>query len=263
MNFKHIVLAIAVACGTVQAANVTPEVTSLEHVPQKVLLVGNSYTYYNCGLFDYMWGFAGDRAIDLQTQMATIAGADFDWHDVERLIDPPGKSWSFVFKKDENGRLFDVVVLQGNSLAPIDERMKDNYREWAAKHVKTIREHGSEPVFFMTWARKDKPEMTQQLAEATLAVANENHALCIPVGLAFKRALEEDPDLNLIMPDKSHPTAIGSYLASAVIFSALTKTSLVGSNFLGGCEKPLDPKIADAMQRVAWETVVDFYGWKK
>ena len=46
----------------------------------------------------------------------------------------------------------------------------------------------------MTWAYADKPEMTKQLADATIAVANENNALVIPVGLAFANALKQRPD---------------------------------------------------------------------
>ena len=129
------------------------------------MVIGNSYSYYNCGVFDYLWGFAADQKEDLQTAQATIAGADLDWHHVESLINPPGKSWSFIFKKDKQGRLFDAVLLQPNSMSPIDPRMVDNFKEWAGKHIKTIRAAGSEPALVMTWARKGKPEMKKPLAD--------------------------------------------------------------------------------------------------
>ena len=43
----------------------------------------------------------------------------------------------------------------------------------------------------MTWAYADKPEMTKQLAVATIAVAYENNALVFPVGLGFANALTQ------------------------------------------------------------------------
>ena len=51
----------------------------------------------------------------------------------------------------------------------------------------------------MTWAYKGRPEMTKQLADATISVANENNAMVIPVGLAFAKATEKRPQLSLIV----------------------------------------------------------------
>ena len=127
---------------------------------------------------------------------------------------------------------------------------------------KDIRATGAEPIFLMTWAYADKPEMTKQLADATIRVANENKALVIPVGLAFAQALKERPDLKLTVEDNRHPTATGSYLEGAVIFAALTHTSPEGAPFLGGCEKPLAKKDAQFLQTIAWKTVKESYEWK-
>lgn len=243
--------------------SVKPAVTSLKAKPKTAIIIGNSYTYYNCGLFDYLWGFSGaSETTKLETQMSTTAGAGLDWHDVKGLLEPEGRSWTYLFKKHD-GRIFDAVVLQGNSLEPIDPRMKDDFRKWAGIHAKTIRETGAEPLLLITWARKGKPEMTKALADATTAVANEVGAMAIPAGLAFAKVSREHPEIELIMPDNSHPTAAGSYLASAVIWAALTHESLVGNAFLGGCEKPLPPETARILQEAAWSTAVEFYGWTR
>lgn len=114
----------------------------------------------------------------------------------------------------------------------------------------------------MTWAYADKPEMTKQLADATIAVANENNALVIPVGLAFANALKQRPDLKLTVADNRHPTSAGTYLEAATILAALTKKSPEGASYLGECEKPLTEKDAAFLQKVAWDTVKNFYGWK-
>lgn len=242
--------------------SIAPKVTALQNKPQTALIVGNSYTYYNCGLFDYLWGFSGNsQHTKLETQMSTTAGAGLDWHDVEGLVRPTGNSWSFLFKKHD-GRIFDVVILQGNSKEPIDPRMSDAYKTYAAKHIKTIRSTGGEPALMMTWAREGQSEMTKALADATIEVGNQNNTMVIPVGLAFAEVKRSHPEITLIMPDKSHPTAAGSYLASAVIWSALTKESLEKNAFLGGCEKPLTKETAETLQSIAWKVVKNFYGWK-
>lgn len=250
---KKLVLAAAITAiaSSVLAADysVKPKVTSLKAQPQTVLIVGNSYTYYNCGLFDYLWGFSGaSKTKKLETQMSATAAAGLDWQDVKGLVQPTGNSWSFLLKKHD-GRLFDAVILQGNSLEPIDPRMKDSFRKYAALHSKTIREADGEPLLMITWARDGKPEMTQQLADATIKVANENNAMAVPVGLAFAEVQRRHPEIKLIMPDHSHPTAAGSYLAGAVIWSTLLKESLEGNTFPGGCEKPLPPDVTLKLQK--------------
>lgn len=242
--------------------NLTPAVTALKNIPKNVMIIGNSYTYYNCGLFDYLWGFKDDQKIELYTAQATIAGADLDWHNVEYLINPPGQSAEIIYKRNKDGVLFDTVLLQPNSISPIDPPRVDNFKKWAKNHIATIRKAGAQPALVMTWARKGQPEMTAKLADAVIKVGNEHNTLVIPVGLAFAKAQKLNRKLELIMPDKSHPTAAGSYLESAVIWSALLKKPLEGSKFYGGCEKPLKPADALFLQKVAWDTVKEFYGWK-
>jgi hypothetical protein len=108
----------------------------------------------------------------------------------------------------------------------------------------------------MSWAYKDKPEMTAQLAEAYTIAGNANDALVIPAGLAFARAIAKRPDLELYQPDKRHPSLAGTYLAAATVFAALTKKSPVGSTYNAG----LDNDLANFLQATAWETVQTYYG---
>ncbi|MBM6705019.1 hypothetical protein H6A60_11130 [Sutterella massiliensis] len=63
------------------------------------------------------------------------------------------------------------------------------------------------------------------------------------------------------MPDHSHPTAAGSYLAGAVIWSTLMKESLEGNTFPGGCEKPLPPEVTLKLQKAAWDVTKAFFRW--
>lgn len=250
---------------------IKPKVTELKVAPERVLLVGNSFMYYNCGVNGYISGFAKDKGKKLSVTMATIGGAGLDWHDVKSYLRPNGlRSYSttndgsnkLIFHKYPGGKVFEAVVLQDNSQGPIHPELKKFFEKYGAIHSKDIRATGAEPLFLMTWAYHGRPEMTQQLADATTKVANDNNAMVIPAGLAFANALKERPDLKLTVADNRHPTAAGSYLEAAVIFAALTHTSPEGANYLGGCEKPLSEKDAQFLQGIAWKTVKDFYGWK-
>ena len=61
----------------------------------------------------------------------------------------------------------------------------------------------------MTWPKKDKPEEITKLADNTIRIANEAKMMTVPVGLAFMEAIKAKPDLEMYMPDKSHPSAAG------------------------------------------------------
>jgi hypothetical protein len=78
----------------------------------------------------------------------------------------------------------------------------------------------------------------------------------IPAGLAFARVRAKQPELNLYQPDRRHPSMAGTYLASCVVFAALTGRSPVGNPYLAG----LDEATAKMLQTAAWETAQDYYG---
>jgi hypothetical protein len=192
--------------------------------------------------------------------MVTIGGSGFDWHDVESYFRPNAiGNYSFdennvvVFNKPN--KLFDVAVMMDCSQCPIHPTLKSVFTDYAKKNSDTVRAHGARPVFFMSWAYADKPEMTAQLAEAYTVAGNANNALVIPAGLAFARARAAQPELNLYVPDKRHPSLAGTYLATCVVFAALTGRSPVGNPYTAG----IDPPTAKFLQTVAWETVQEYY----
>ncbi|MCG5030888.1 hypothetical protein MAF45_05445 [Mesosutterella sp. OilRF-GAM-744-9] len=76
----------------------------------------------------------------------------------------------------------------------------------------------------------------------------------IPVGLAFELA-EKTGRAKLRMPDGRHPSAAGTYLYGAVLYSSLFGRSPEGLAYRGGCEKPLEPALARFLQGCAWKAV--------
>ena len=159
--------------------------------------------------------------------------------------------------------MFDVVILQGMSTEPIAEKSIPTFKKFLKQHVATVKAKGAEPIVVDTWARQNKPEDTKKLADSIISAANESDAIVLPVGLAFAESLKQRPDLVMYQKDKSHPTAAGSYLYGAMLYGLLFKKSPEGMAYLGECEKPLKPEDAKFLQKLAWDVLTDFYGWKK
>jgi hypothetical protein len=191
---------------------------------------------------------------------ATISGSGLDWHDVESYFRPNAVS-SYSFDRSNNivfnnpkDKLFDVAIMMDCSQCPIHPQLKSVFQEYAKKHSDTVRKHGAKPIFFMSWAYADKPEMTNELAEAYTQAANANGAYVIPAGLAFARSIARKPDLNLYAPDKRHPSLAGTYLSACTVYASLFRKTPVGLKYLGG----LDEATATHLQNVAWDTVQDY-----
>src|SRR3981081_1477158 len=242
-----------------------PVVTSLgPDFPKTGIFIGNSFFYYNNGLPGHL--SLMEKAADpankqaYRNTMVTIGGSGFDWHDVESYF-RPNAIGNYSFDDDNNvvfnklDKLFDVAVMMDCSQCPIHRKLKPVFTDYARKNSEIVRAHGARPVFFMSWAYADKPEMTAPLAEAYTIAGNENNALVIPAGLAFARAISKQPELNLYAPDKRHPSLAGTYLASCVVFAALTGRSPVRTSYLAGVDAPT----AAFLQTVAWETVQEYY----
>lgn len=202
---------------------------------------------------------------DWKARIITISSGRLSYHDVEQYMGP--HEMDPYAKKDEKGNLinpmFDVVILQGMSTEPIAEKSIPTFKKFLKQHVATIKAKGAEPIVVDTWARQNKPEDTKKLADAIITAANENDAIVLPVGLAFAESLKQRPDLLMHQKDKSHPTAAGSYLYGAMLYGLLFKKSPEGMTYLGECEKPLKPEDAKFLQKLAWDVLTDFYGWKK
>ena len=251
---------------TAAPAQVKPIVTSLgPDFPKSEIFIGNSFFYYNNGMPGHVSllekAADPDHKQDYRATMATIGGSGLDWHDVESYFRPNAiGAYSFDDQNNVNfnklDKLFDVAVMMDCSQCPIHPKLKTVFTEYAKKDTAIVRAHGARPVFFMSWAYADKPEMTAQLAEAYTIAGNANDALVIPAGLAFARAIGKQPELNLYAPDKRHPSLAGTYLAACTVFAALTGRSPIGNSYHAGIDAPT----VAFLQTVAWETVQDYYG---
>ena len=227
------------------------------------IYIGNSFFYYNNSLHGHVGQLvaAGLPQQRLRSVSVTISGSGWDWHDVESYFRPNAVG-SYIFDRDNNivfinprGKIFDLAIMMDCSQCPVHPTLRANFTEYAKRHSLTVRARGAQPVFFMSWAYADKPEMTAQLAEAYTVAANDNGAFVIPAGLAFARSIEQRPSLNLYAPDKRHPSLAGTYLAACTVYASLFGKSPAGVEYTAG----LDADTARHLQTVAWETVQGYF----
>lgn len=255
-------VALFVSAGSADA-EVKPTVKTLGITPASAIYIGNSFYYYNNSLHGHVSQMvqAATPPGRIRSVSATISGSGWAWHDVESYFRPNALS-SYTFDRnnkvvfnDPKEKLFDVAIMMDCSQCPLHPELKKDFTDYAKKHTETVKKHGAKPVFFMSWAYADAPEMTTQLADAYTEAANANGAFVIPAGLAFARSIALKPELNLYVPDKRHPSLAGTYLAACTVYASLYGKSPVGIKYNAG----LDEATATHLQTVAWETVQTYF----
>ena len=221
-------LVFLVAAFSNALAETKPLITSLASgAPVHSMYVGNSFFYYNNGLPTHVAqladGMPGYAQFRMSGTMVTIGGSGLDWHDMESYFRPRAigyynfdKNNVIVFNK--RNKYYDAVIMMDCSQCPIHPQLSRIFTEYANKNATIARKHEVEPILFMSWAYKDKPEMIVGLSEAYTRAGNENKELVIPAGLAFARVIKERPELELYQSDKRHPSLIGTYLAAATVY---------------------------------------------
>jgi hypothetical protein len=245
-------------------AQTTPQRTALRGnaAPSSILWVGNSFFYYNNSMHNHVLSLvrANDAKTKARAVSVTISGSGIDWHDIASYFRPNGIGrYSFVGDNEivfnKPGRQFDAVIIMDCSQCPIHPQLQGVFHEYAKKQSDIVRANGAQPIFFMSWPYKDKPDMGPQLAEQYTLAGNENDALVIPAGIAFSNAIAKRPELEFYQPDKRHPTLIGTYLAACTAYAAIYRKSPVGNAYTAG----IDARLARFLQEIAWDTVESYY----
>ena len=254
-----LVLLVIAGCAT-QTPNPTTTPVAQSGPPKSMLWVGNSFFYYNNSMHGHVALLTrGDNSIAHRGVSVTISGSGIDWHDVASYLGPDriGR-YSFVgdneIRFNPPGPQFDAAMIMDCSQCPIHPQLQSVFHEYAKKHADTIRANGARPILFMSWAYKDKPEMTTQLAEQYTIAGKANGAQVVPAGLAFAKSVARKPDVELYMSDKRHPSLAGTYLAACTVYAALLGKSPVGNAYTAG----LPAEVAAHLQQVAWDTAQEY-----
>jgi hypothetical protein len=179
--------------------------------------VGNSYTYF-WNLPQQLNAMAEAKNVPLKAYQSTAGGTNLGqhWRGEKNL-----RSKEIIQEKT-----FDAIIIQDHSMRSIEA--PDSLMYFGKKITALIRSRGAQPYLYMTWARIWDPYMQDPIQQAYEALGKETGAQVVPVGLAWQKARQLRPDLDLYDPDGSHPSPLGTYLTACVFFSSLTGESPVG-----------------------------------
>ena len=187
----------------------------------KVLMLGNSYTYF----FDMpkiLQALFDENGVDAQVDSITAGGRR-----LAQNADEGDPLHAEIVKKCAQNA-YDVLILQEQSHTPMS-----HYREFlrgvcgCVELVKPAR-----TVLYATWGRKEgcdlldefgwtNQSMTEGLAAAYDAAARRVGGQSAHVGKCFFEIRKEYPDIELYDRDLSHPSYAGSCVAALTIYKKL------------------------------------------
>ena len=229
-----------------------------------LMLVGNSFFYYNNSLHNHLGDLIKNdpNVNSMKRRSITINGSDLPWHDLESYLSNEHIGSFRIDTKNNNKYVpssntkTDAVIFMGCSLCPIHPDTKDTFQVYVQRYSEIIRDKNAEPMLFMSWPYKNKPEMINSLRDVFVDTANKNNLLLIPAGEAFYRFNSSYPEIDLYTKDLRHPSKEGTYLAAAVVFASLYGKATAGNPGIMG----LDPEVALKIQMSVDKTVSEFMG---
>jgi len=181
----------------------------------RILFIGNSHTYFND-----MPGMVAARARECGYDCEVTMIAHGGWFLAQHL-DEPDVRFNIFYGH------YDYVVLQEHS-HPFGP--EDVFFDAVRKLNAWIRETGSKPVIYMTWAKKDEEYNQQRMIDAHRQIAEEVGALLAPVGENWWPYMKSWPNLEMYYEDGAHASAAGSDFAAKhiwdTIYTDLMRTSL-------------------------------------
>ncbi len=204
---------------------------------KRILLIGNSYTFFNGGLDKQLKGLAPAA----ETECIAEGGYTLEthWEHGNALRRIRDTKW-------------DCVVLQEQSQFPVVNQKR--FYDFAGKFNEEIRRSGAKTILLMTWERPDSRQYgvtTENVAAAYTALGRQLGVTVAPAGVAFARALRRRPELALYRED-GHPTTEGTYLAACVLYQTIFNQSPVGNPY---SEPSVPADTRDFLQQMAADSL--------
>jgi hypothetical protein len=233
---------------------------------ERILFFGDSNTFWVDEYFPKL-AASGDPPIQVESKGAMLGGAPLQSH------------WdSNTAEIDEiRAGKWDVVVLE-EDLGDDWPNRATEMPEYARKFYEVINKAGAKMVLFMSYPDTTVTSpTTQDIATVLRKSGTELGVKVAPVGLAFQRALQARPDLDLYANDGDHPSPSGYYLTLVVFYATIFDRSPIGLSYrmedvdlyseeamLWSMHQGWTLTDQDALflQRIAWETVQDYQAGK-
>lgn len=192
----------------------------------RVLLIGNSFTYYN----------DMNQPNGILYQIATNAGYKVT---VDSVYKGGYYLYQFLNEKDQYGakalsllrnEKYDMVVIQDQSASPITN--PGDFYDSCRRFKELIDKNGAEMWLYETWGYKngykdltkfgkDTFDMEMKLRAGYAAIGKELSVPVIYAGAAFSQSYRENPGIELYHSDIKHPGVMGSYLIAWTIFGSM------------------------------------------
>lgn len=228
---------------------------------RKILFLGNSYTAVNNLPLEVF-----TLALSLDDSIYYDSYAPGGYRLMNHATD--ATTLAKISKED-----WDFVVIQAQSQEPSwrPSQVATEVLPYATILNDSIKSNNActETIFYMTWGRKNGDQqncptwppvctftgMQERLMTGYVAMAEQNNATLAPVGLAWKEAMDNDPDslINLFSQDNSHPSVAGTYLTACVMYATLFQKSPLGAKYFAG----LSESDALFLQQVAEDVVLN------
>ncbi len=243
--FICVLIFIACGCAPTVSCSDDPECT-------QILFVGNSYTSTN-DLPGALIGIAKSGGHRVETGMTAPGG----WFLADHIN-------STETIEQINSQKWDFIVLQEQSQTPASVQVRTTQMYPAIRAlVGKIKDNGSAPILFITWAHRDGwPEQNiptyenMQIAidEGYTTIGQELKVRMSPVGFAWLKMRQQNPQMNLWQDDGSHPNEMGTYLAACVFYASIFRESPVGLAYKGSLSK----EDAALLQQIAADAVLNY-----
>ena len=216
---------------------------------EKILFVGNSYLYYNNSVHNHVENLLREHYENesVDTKLTAIGGSKLQHHSIDQILN---------YKNFNLDKPVDKIIFQGGSSEVITAKSRENFAATAKNYSEKAQAMGIDTYLYMTHAYRDsdiryEENLIEKIKLAYYEAGKISNSTVIPVGIAFEIAYRKNPNIKLHLPDGTHPTMLGTYLASATVFTTLTEESPEGLmyDYMGR----VGTKDRIFLQKVAWE----------
>ncbi len=226
-----------------------------------ILFLGNSYTYTS-NLPGTLYNLALAGGDTIYHESNTPGGYTLEGHSTNNatLTKISSRDWDFVVMQEQSQLPSFPPAQVAAQVYPYADILVDS--------IKSNYEC-TEPVFFMTWGRRDGDQsncqfypplctfegMNARLRESYLEMRLDNDATVAPCGAAWHQMKLENNTFwtGLYSSDGSHPSAWGTYLNACVFYATIFRQSPVGIPYYA----TIGQQDAEDLQQLAEDIVLD------
>ena len=172
----------------------------------KLLLIGNSHTYYNAmpQILQELFSGVGQK---VHVTMLAVGGKNLAYH---------ATSHNAIFNIRCGG--YDAVIAQDKASGFEPSAFREG-----ARSLKDLTD-GAHSAFYlyMPWAGRDNRAQQGEMTDVYMQFCRANGCYFAPAGEVFGRLLLSKPAELLYREDGNHATPFGSYVAAVTIFYTVT-----------------------------------------